>query len=175
MSQVSAPATQPSPFRIGRRRIVPLVEAVGPGMPTRAAFPTLSPALLAATGDHLWMASQGYAILGADRVIIVDTCLGGPKPRRARPRPGFDSQWPSTMEQAGIRPGDVEIVVNTHLHHDHVGWNTVLTGGELRPMFPNAPYLIARAEFAAAVATGPPLHITDSALPVRDAGRLDLC
>jgi len=175
MSQVNAPATQPAPYRIGRRRIVPLVEAVGPGLPTRAAFPNLSPELLAATGDHLWMASQGYAILGADLVIIVDTCLGGPKPGRAHPRPGFDSRWPSALEQAGIRPDDVDIVVNTHLHHDHVGWNTVLTAGGLRPMFPNARYLIAAAEFAHATATRPQLHVIDSVLPVQAAGQLDVC
>jgi glyoxylase-like metal-dependent hydrolase (beta-lactamase superfamily II) len=148
MPTLTVPTTPPVPIQIGHRRIVPLVEAVGPALPARAAFASLPAGtldtLLSAAGEthtdptrtYLRMASQGFAILGAGRVILVDTCLGGPKPGRPQPRPGLRSRWMSTLERAGIRPEDVDTVVNTHLHHDHVGWNTTLSDGGLRPTFP---------------------------------------
>jgi glyoxylase-like metal-dependent hydrolase (beta-lactamase superfamily II) len=165
---------------VGRRHIVPLVEAVGPALPAAATYPELPAAdlaaLLAATGDaasgHLTMAAQGFAIVGAGRVILVDTCLGGPKPRRPQPRPGLDSRWLTALEQAGINPTDVDTVINTHLHHDHVGWNT---DAGLRPTFPAARYLVTRTEFAHATTGTPRAHIIDSVLPVHQAGQLELC
>jgi glyoxylase-like metal-dependent hydrolase (beta-lactamase superfamily II) len=126
------------------------------------------------------MASQGFAILGAGRVILIDTCLGGPKPDRTHPMPGFASRWLSTLESAGISPDSVDTVINTHLHHDHVGWNTTLTNdGALLPTFPNARSLIAQDDYAHF--TGHPAdfskqhkHIADSVLPVQRAGLLEL-
>lgn len=180
------PTANAEPVRAGRRRIVPLVEAIGPALPARATYPQLShtelDALLAGAGDahhdassrYLEMASQGFAILGAGRVIIVDTCLGGPKPGRPRPRPGLDSRWLDTLAASGIRPIDVDTVVNTHLHHDHVGWNTTLTGRDLQPTFAAAEYLISEPEFAHATAR-PPRHVIDSVLPVLAAGQLHRC
>ncbi len=153
---------------VGRRRIVPLVEAVGPGLPTRATFPRADPALLPAE-PFLTMASQGFAILGAGRVILVDTCLGGPKPGRAQPRPGLDSRWLDRLGEAGIRPSDVDIVVNTHLHHDHTGWNTTLTETGLRPTFPDARYLVAAAELTESTVDSWAIG------PVREAGLLYPC
>jgi len=187
MAALTTPTTPPVPIQVGRRRIVPLVEMVGPALPARATYPNLAPdlldALLSDAGEtyadpsrtFLRMASQGFAILGAGRVILVDTCLGGPKPKRPHPRPGLDSRWLSTLEGAGIRPTDVDTVINTHLHHDHVGWNTTLTGAHLRPTFPTAQYLIAQPELDHATATTPPVHVADSVLPVQAAGRLLAC
>ncbi|GAA1615606.1 MBL fold metallo-hydrolase [Catellatospora bangladeshensis] len=186
MSTLTVPDSQPAAIAVGRRTVVPLVEAVGPALPARATFPHLPAAdlraLLDSCGDdycddtrtHLRMASQGFAILGAGRVIIVDTCLGGPKPALAQPRPGFDSQWLAALAAAGVKPADVDTVVNTHLHHDHIGWNTVLTGGRLRPTFTAARYLITGAEYAHATAGSPRRHIADGVLPVQAAGQLDL-
>ncbi|OJF11191.1 hypothetical protein BG844_28225 [Couchioplanes caeruleus subsp. caeruleus] len=177
----------PVPIQVGRRRIIPLVEAVGPALPAKATYPHLAPDLLAAllsaagptytdpSGTFLRMASQGFAILGADRVILVDTCLGGPKPARPHPRRGLDSRWLSALERAGIAPADVDTVINTHLHHDHIGWNTTLTDGHLRPTFPNAQYLITRPELDHATATTPSVPVADSVLPVQAAGQLLPC
>jgi glyoxylase-like metal-dependent hydrolase (beta-lactamase superfamily II) len=50
----------------------------------------------------------------------------------------------------GVRPDDVDIVINTHLHGDHCGWNTVREGAVVRPTFPNARYYIQRGEWEAA-------------------------
>lgn len=188
MPDLALPLTQPETFRIGRRTVVPLVEAIGPGLPARAVYPQLSPdelkSLLDTYGDtytdptrtYLRMASQGFAILGAGRVIIIDTCLGGPKPRRAHPRPGFASAWISVLHERGIHPDTVDTVINTHLHHDHTGWNTTLTqDGTLHPTFPNARYLITRDDHAHFTSRQETVaqHITDNVLPVQRAGQLD--
>ncbi|MFE1307818.1 MBL fold metallo-hydrolase [Streptomyces sp. NPDC058755] len=187
MPTIVPPPSQPAPVQVGARTIVPLVEAVGPALPARATYPQLDPGelrdLLTAHGDtysdpsrtHLRMASQGFAILGAGRVILVDTCLGGAKPDRPRPRAGFASRWPSALAAAGISPQHVDTVINTHLHHDHVGWNTTFADGRLRPTFPMARYLITREELAHAYGVRPPTHIVDSVLPLQAAGQLETC
>ncbi|MBO3737713.1 MBL fold metallo-hydrolase [Actinoplanes flavus] len=181
---LTIPVGEPQAIRVGRRRVVALVEAVGPALPARATYPGLDAdsltALLAATGSpatstpYLHMASQGFAILGAGRIIIVDTGLGGPKPGRPRPRPGLDSRWLHTAAQAGIDPADVDTVINTHLHHDHVGWNTTMTGTRLRPTFPAAQYLNTAPEYVHATAR-PQRHVHDSVLPLDAAGQLHRC
>ncbi len=85
------------------------------------------------------------------------------------------------MREAGVKPEDIDIVLCTHLHVDHVGWNTRLENGRWVPTFPNARYLIGRRELdywkaawlrQSLERTGD--YITDSVLPVIDAGQADL-
>ena len=86
------------------------------------------------------------------------------------------------MRRAGTDPAAVDIVFCTHLHVDHVGWNTCLVDGRFVPTFPNARYLFGRAELADWMAkreasTIPPLHgaaIEDSVIPILEAGLADL-
>ena len=83
------------------------------------------------------------------RRIIVDTCVGNEKPREVFPiwhmlQTGFLDD----LAKAGFPPETFDTVLCTHLHLDHVGWNTMLVGGEWVPTFPNARYLIERSEFA---------------------------
>lgn len=83
------------------------------------------------------------------------------------------------LAAAGVRPEDVDVVVNTHVHADHVGWNTVEREGEWVPAFPNARYLIAAADYASVDpqsdhSLGRPddhLVFADSIAPVRHAGQ----
>jgi glyoxylase-like metal-dependent hydrolase (beta-lactamase superfamily II) len=85
----------------------------------------------------------------------------------------------TTLAQAGVT---LDAVITTHLHHDHVGWNTILTGsGRLEPTFPRARYLLVRDEYD--YFTSPhvrPLldrrgdYLADSVQPLADAGQLDL-
>jgi glyoxylase-like metal-dependent hydrolase (beta-lactamase superfamily II) len=193
MSQ-PVPSGQSPSIAVGGRRIVPLIEFVGPGLVGADVYPHLAPAelteLLDADGDdyadptrtRLRMASQGFLIEGAGHTILVDTCLGGPKPRRSSPRPGFVSRWMDTFAQAGVARDAVDTVITTHLHHDHVGWNTILTAsGRLTPTFPNARYLLVRDEYEyfASAAARPMLdrhgdYVADSVQPVAGAGQLDL-
>jgi len=114
------------------------------------------------------------------RRIVVDTCLGNDKERML---PGWHMRSGSFLEDlghAGFAPSAVDTVLCTHLHVDHVGWNTRWDGEAERwiPTFPNARYLIGRTEWEhwdhdpEAEAVGPVL--TDSVRPVFDAGLAEL-
>ncbi|MBG0830195.1 MBL fold metallo-hydrolase [Planomonospora sp. ID67723] len=168
---------QPASVAVGRRTVVPLIDAAGQVLPPERLFPDLPPEeltpLLAAGGMREPMVVTGFAVLGAGTTILVDTCLGGGKQGRKGPFPGFTSRWMTTLEEAGIEPDSVDVVVNTHLHHDHIGWNTT---EDLKPAFPRARYLLAEAEYEH-FTTGRVRHadrVGECVLPLRDAGLLDL-
>ena len=119
------------------------------------------------------------------RRILVDTCVGNLKPRPLYP---FWDQhkfpFLESLTAAGFVREDIDTVVCTHLHVDHVGWNTMLVDGAWTPTFPNARYLFGRVEIerceAAARAgdDGSALHPTgfmsDSVQPIFEAGLADL-
>jgi glyoxylase-like metal-dependent hydrolase (beta-lactamase superfamily II) len=92
-------------------------------------------------------AVQTWVLRSEGRVVLVDTGVGND---RRRPQiPLFDhlaTPFLDRLAEAGVRPEDVDVVVNTHIHYDHVGWNTELRNGEWVPTFPNATYLIPRAD-----------------------------
>ncbi len=121
------------------------------------------------------------------RKIIVDTCVGNDKPRDVFPdwhmlQTGFLED----LASAGYPRESIDTVLCTHLHLDHVGWNTMLEGGQWVPTFPNARYLLERSEFAyvaqeaEAEDVEPWLRdmnravMADSIRPVVDAGLIDL-
>ncbi len=94
----------------------------------------------------LVLAIQSFLVRTPRHTILVDSCVGNNKPRN---RPIFDRAafpWMDRFVAAGIRPEDVDFVLCTHLHVDHVGWNTRLVDGRWIPTFPNAKYIFARAE-----------------------------
>ena len=83
------------------------------------------------------------------------------------------------FEAAGFSRESIDVVLCTHLHIDHVGWNTMLVDGKWVPTFPNARYLMGRAEFdywkaAPGSTAGEPAVFADSVQPVWDAGLVDL-
>lgn len=80
--------------------------------------------------------------------IVVDTCVGDGKPRQPMANcSGLESGFLGRLAAAGCAPEEVGVVLCTHLHFDHVGWNTRLADGAWVPTFPNARYLFARAEY----------------------------
>ncbi|HEY0813692.1 MAG TPA: MBL fold metallo-hydrolase, partial [Pseudonocardia sp.] len=93
--------------------------------------------------DAYLCAIQSWVIRSEGRTIVVDTGAGND---RERPQvPQFDhlaTPFLDNLARAGVRPDDVDTVVNTHVHYDHVGWNTHLVDGEWVPTFPNATYVI---------------------------------
>jgi glyoxylase-like metal-dependent hydrolase (beta-lactamase superfamily II) len=101
--------------------------------------------LNAETGE--WQTNvQTWVLRSAGRTVLVDTGLGQHKHGEAE---GFggSGDFLDRLAAVGVRPQDVDLVVNTHLHNDHVGWNTRLVDGEWVPTFPHARYLISRADF----------------------------
>lgn len=99
-----------------------------------------------ATGAYLANV-QTWVLRRNGRTILVDTGIGND---RDRPQvPVFSHLRTDFLERLGAvaRPEEVDVVVNTHIHYDHVGWNTTLVGGEWKPTFPNARYLVPRADY----------------------------
>jgi glyoxylase-like metal-dependent hydrolase (beta-lactamase superfamily II) len=106
---------------------------------------------------------------------VVDTCVG-PDPERSLPGdPGFIDRLEHDLS-AGDRPGlaGVDVVVCTHVHFDHVGWNTRTVAGRVVPTFPNARYLVTRAEMDEVEADDHMAVREPSILPLVEAGLLDV-
>lgn len=113
--------------------------------------------------------------------LLVDTCVGNDKDRPSLPE-WHQQRFPylERLNQAGLAPEDVDFVCCTHLHADHMGWNTRLENGRWVPTFPNARYLFAAGELAfweawhAAAPDNPYIRAwQDSLLPVREAGQVE--
>nr|BEK63765.1 MBL fold metallo-hydrolase [Kitasatospora purpeofusca] len=101
-------------------------------------------------------ALQSWVVRHGGRTVLVDTGVGH---RRQRPHNRLfherDSDFLDLLAAAGVRPEDVDVVVNTHLHADHVGWNTVERDGAWVPAFPNAVYYLPAADHASFAPDGP--------------------
>jgi glyoxylase-like metal-dependent hydrolase (beta-lactamase superfamily II) len=109
--------------------------------------------------------------------IVVDTCVGNDKPREMLRGVGQQTAFLADLEAAGVARGSVDVVLCTHLHVDHVGWNTMLVDGKWVPTFPNARYLISKTEFdywRGREDQEAPEIFADSIKPVFDAGQVDL-
>lgn len=97
--------------------------------------------------DYLLLSMHTWVIRTPQKTILVDTCNGNHK-RRNPPNIGMlDTDWLERLAAGGVRPDEVDAVVCTHLHADHVGWNTTLVDGEWVPTFPNARYYFNRTEY----------------------------
>ena len=108
--------------------------------------------------------------------IVVDTCIGNDKPRKEMGMQALSTPFLEHMREAGWPPESVDVVVCTHLHVDHVGWNTRLEAGKWVPTFPNARYLIGEAEHAHWTREGDDAQqeiLADSVQPIFDAGLAD--
>jgi glyoxylase-like metal-dependent hydrolase (beta-lactamase superfamily II) len=81
-------------------------------------------------------------------IVIVDTGAGNDKPRPRMPvLDNLHTGFLGELARAGFEPADVDVVVNTHLHFDHVGWNTMRHNDSWMPTFPNARYLMPEADY----------------------------
>ena len=79
--------------------------------------------------------------------LVVDTCVGNDKPRGLLGGQALQTGFLKSLEEAGCTRDAVDAVVCTHLHVDHVGWNTMLKDGRWVPTFPKARYLIGKQEY----------------------------
>ncbi len=176
--------------RIGEITIDRIVEQEGSFLPALDVFPKLTPALL--EENRHWLAPQALDAEGALRMcfqsfvvrtpyhtILIDSCIGNDKPRPTRPAWNMktDDRFMSGLAASGLGVENIDFVLCTHLHVDHVGWNTRLRDGRWVPTFPNARYVFAEAEFdywqgQHAKAENP--VFADSVLPVVEAGRAEL-
>lgn len=198
-----------SSFKVGNALVQKIHELDLDGFALTQLVPALDPHV--ATNHPDWLPSgtqdaEGRALLSVHSwlvrheglVILIDTGAGNDKARPGlQVLDGLHGPYLSRLAAAGVRPEDVDYVLLTHLHADHVGWNTTLDGDRWRPTFPNATVMCSGREwrYAAALAEGneadvrrirdeaglgEPIRIPtpgvfeDSMRPIEAAGRLRL-
>ncbi len=139
----------------------------------------MEPRALDPVSGNLVLIIQAFLVRTRHHTILVDTCVGDHKSRPHRPfwhMQKLDTFLPR-LAAAGVNPEDVDYVMCTHLHSDHVGWNTQLRDGRWVPTFPNAKYIFAQEEWEnweQLHAREPQQQLIDSVLPVMAAGQAQL-
>ena len=109
--------------------------------------------------------------------LVVDTCIGNDKPRNLTGGNPLATPFLQHLADAGWTSDNVDAVICTHLHADHVGWNTMLVDGQWVPTFPKARYLIGKREFehwSHESNEEQRAILEDSVRPIFDAGLVDL-
>jgi len=108
----------------------------------------MGPRLIDPDTLDLSLSFHAFLIRTNKHIILVDTCCGNEKQRPNRLDWHLrDGPFLNNLGAQGVKPEDVDIVMCTHLHADHVGWNTIMDNGEWVPTFPNAQYLFAETEY----------------------------
>ena len=179
-------------WHIGDVRIDRIVEFQQPLLAASLLYPAstpealarhrgwLEPALMEPGSGLMTIAFHSFLIRSGKLRIIVDTCSGNDRQRPKKTRYHL-KHWPylDNLRAAGVAPEDIDYVLCTHLHVDHVGWNTQLEQGRWVPTFPNARYLFVREEwdfwrehYRTEAYTGDPYY-EDTLLPVIKAGCVD--
>jgi glyoxylase-like metal-dependent hydrolase (beta-lactamase superfamily II) len=142
----------------------------------------LQPRFVDPSSGKLIICVQSYVVRTAHHTILVDACVGNDKDRSVFPQWHHQqSNYLGELAAARVHPEEVDFVMCTHLHTDHVGWNTRLVDGRWVPTFPNARYIFARTEYEQREAemhrdasVGHPQAFADSVLPVMEAGQAEL-
>ena len=174
---------------IGGATIEKVEEICGPGFKPARMFPKFDqeafdaqkpwmvPDHVAPGNDRLIGSVHTWIVKTPLHTILIDTCLGNGKQRPHAGWNNLDTPFLRRLEACGCPPESVDLVMCTHLHVDHVGWNTQLVDGRWVPTFANARYLFARKEYAhwenerkteADVNYG---SFDDSVLPIVEAGK----
>jgi glyoxylase-like metal-dependent hydrolase (beta-lactamase superfamily II) len=182
-------------FKVGKATITRIEETYLPVYPITDIFPEFSEADLKEHGN--WLAPDHYEIASKKiklsvhswllqidgKKILIDCCCGNNKPRPTRPHWNMlNEPWLNRLAAAGARPDEINLVMCTHLHHDHLGWNTQLRDGKWVPTFPNARYVFSKVDFDyfqkidANPESAPAEFGTfqECVVPVVEAGRADL-
>jgi glyoxylase-like metal-dependent hydrolase (beta-lactamase superfamily II) len=138
----------------------------------------LEPTFVDPASRGLVLTIQSFVIKTPHHNILIDACVGNHKPRPARPFWNMldSDRFEKELAAAGLTVNDIDYVMCTHLHGDHVGWNTRLDNGRWVPTFPKAKYIMADRELAywARRAKDNPASapwMTDSVLPIVAAKR----
>jgi glyoxylase-like metal-dependent hydrolase (beta-lactamase superfamily II) len=175
-------------WTIGRVKITQIVELETIGS-TRFILPQAGPDEIrklpwlvphfATEEGRLKMSIHSLVVETPSQRIVVDTCLGNDKQGRALPTwNNLQKPFLEDMAGAGYPPDSIDMVLCTHLHVDHVGWNTRLADGKWVPTFINAAYLFGKTEYeywaTHSIEPWRAAVFNDSVKPIMDAGRADL-
>jgi glyoxylase-like metal-dependent hydrolase (beta-lactamase superfamily II) len=177
-------------FAVADRTIHRIIEQELPLAKALDMLPGLTPEVLAENRswirpwslneqDEFLLTIQSYVVRTPHHTILIDSCVGNDKDLPTRPfwnrRSGND--YMEKLAAQGLTVEDIDFVMCTHLHVDHVGWNTKLLDGRWVPTFPNARYVFGQVECAHWEAMNvhtPSTIFTESVLPVVEAKRADL-
>ncbi len=163
---------------VGSVEITRVTDGMMPAHPS-FLFSGIPPDLYrAALGDELRddgtlpITRGSFLVRSSGKTVLVDTGIGN----KARDLPG--GELLNNLAKISVRPEEIDTVVNTHLHFDHVGWNCIERGGTYVPTFPRAEYWIARKEWdfwteeTTLREEGP--HLRTDVLPLKDSPQLRL-
>jgi len=172
-------------WKIGNVEVTRIVEVNNHSDPLDFLLPGGSPEIMkkydwlfpyfaTAEGDML-ISFQCFVVKAGDRRIMVDTCIGNDRWREHDIFNDMQTNFLEDLERAGCPPQTIDTVLCTHLHFDHVGWNTHKVDGKWVPTFPNARYLFGNKEWdhwKDMPRDGGVLsqHLVDSIQPILDAG-----
>ena len=126
--------------------------------------------------NRVVLAMNCLLIRAAGKTILVETGAGDKWDAKRRDIYAFEGspRFPDQLAAHGVKPENVDIVINTHLHFDHCGWNTRIVNGKARPTFPNARYVVQKKDFDHAkkpTERDQASFIADNYLPVEEAGQ----
>src|SRR5712672_3859057 len=175
---------------IGAAKISRIEESYGPFFEAKAFFtdwrdeivaehmPWMVPDHFDPASGYLKLSIHSWLIEIGGRTILIDTCVGNHKPRAARPFwDQLNTPYLDRLAAAGVRPEQIDYVMCTHLHVDHVGWNTRLENGRWVPTFPKARYVFGKTEFdywTEMHAKTPVPPFGDSVLPIVEAKQAEI-
>lgn len=136
--------------RIGSVDVHVLLDFTAPARETTDMYPDVKPEMWAPYRQYLDpngklpMNFCGFLVRSAGRTVLVDTGMGaGPHERFG----GIAGRFLEAMGRHGVKPEDVDTVLHTHIHADHVGWNVTKVDGKPAPTFPKARYLFPKADY----------------------------
>ena len=172
-------------WRVGRVKITRIVEMDLPvplmAMPLATAAELRKSAWLyphfVGEDDTLMLSIHALLVEAPGLKLVVDPCIGNDRPREITGREPLATAFLEHLEEAGWSRDGVDAVVCTHLHVDHVGWNTMLEDDKWVPTFRRAHYLIGRPEYEFWKATTDEEQhamLGDSVAPIFDAGLVQL-
>jgi len=177
-------------FKAGDATIHRIIEMECGITPAREFLPNLTQEVLDAnrswmhpaaldSQDRLVLCFQSYVVQTGGKNILVDSCIGNDKERPLRPiwNKKKDNAFIGGLAAAGLTVNDIDFVLCTHLHVDHIGWNTRLENGRWVPTFPNARYIFSKTEldfWVEAAKKGDQPQIVDSVIPIVEAKACDL-
>ena len=166
--------------RVGNVELISVLDA-SISAPWSVLFPNVAPDAmepyrqhLSPDGSQLTLSISSFIVRAGGKTILVDTGLG------AKNRAGFSNgRLPEALAENGVAPGDVDVVLATHIHIDHVGGHTTAKGDGFVPAFPKAKHVFTRAEWdhwtAPAIANAPGNeYVVDSVLPLRGVADIEL-
>ena len=146
--------------KLGAATVQRIEESYEPNFDAKMFFPDWQPAVVQEHRDWLLpnhydepsgflkLSVHSWLLTVGGKRILIDTCVGNHKSRPHRPKWHLmETPYLARLKAAGVEPDQVDMVMCTHLHVDHVGWNTRLENGKWVPTFKNAKYVFSRTDY----------------------------